>query len=243
MKRLWQDRNVVKELAISALLLPFAEMSLGQERAPWSERVVCSDAAPGGHGLAYARVPTSELAAWAQHACHKGDYSVLRGLYEHLRFDEQRASVMKKAELPLSKYRWSEISRPGYYRHITLEEALAHLWGLELRLHWPEELGARVLHLGENAAEVGASARRRSSTRRLNFLAARLRRRVGGRLAAVPALGGDWQEPGRQAVAALRLAAEGGGERPPVGRAGASALASPGRGRGRGDTLLRGRGS
>lgn len=66
LKQLWQDIAVVKEITISAVLLPFAEMSLGEADAPWSERVVCSDAAPGGHGLAYARVPLDEVAVWSQ---------------------------------------------------------------------------------------------------------------------------------------------------------------------------------
>lgn len=125
LEQLWQDTNVVQKLAISALLLPFAEMAFWEANAPWSERVVCSDAAPGGHGLAYARVPREEVAAWSQHACHKGDYSVLRGLYEHLSFDESNASVMKKAELPLT---WSEVARPGFCRHITVEEAAGWGW-------------------------------------------------------------------------------------------------------------------
>lgn len=170
LKQLWQDFTVMKERTISALLLLFAEMCLGEAAAPWSERVVCSNAAPGGHGLAYARVPREEVAAWSQHACHKGGFSVLHGLYEHFGFDAAKASVMKKAELPLQLFRWSEVARPGFYRHITVEEAAAHVWGLEVRLHWPEALGCHVLHLGDNAAEVSSSARGLSPTRRLNTL-------------------------------------------------------------------------
>ena len=119
--------------------------------------------------MAYAEVPAPEVQTWAQHAYHKGDYVILHDSYEYLRVDTSTASVMKKAELPLRRYRWHEVARPGRYEHITLEEAAAHVWGLESRLHRPAEHGVRGVHIGDNAAEVGASARGRSSTWRLNF--------------------------------------------------------------------------
>ena len=78
-----------------------------------------------------------------------------------------RLGIMKRAEFPLSVYFWHTVARPGFYRHITLEEAAAHIWSFEARLLRPGERGNRVLHVGNNAAE-GASARGRSSTRSLN---------------------------------------------------------------------------
>ena len=57
-------------------------------------------------------------------------------------------SHMKLAEVILDKYYWHTVSRPGFDRHITLEEAAAHNWALESRLLRPGERGCRCLHLG-----------------------------------------------------------------------------------------------
>ena len=49
------------ELMEAACLAPLAQMELS---APWSPVVQCSDAAPGGHGLAYAYVGAAEAKRW-----------------------------------------------------------------------------------------------------------------------------------------------------------------------------------
>ena len=102
-------------------------MRLGEASAPWSSTVLCSDASPGGHGLAYAHVPEPQVRSWAQAAYHRGDAFALYGKFEHLRVDPAKASVMNKAKLPLDDYRWTLLGRPGFYRHITFEEASAHV--------------------------------------------------------------------------------------------------------------------
>ena len=166
--RLIADIRVVKEGFLAALTLPLAEIRIGERSAPWRGRAVCSDAAPGGNGMAYAEVGVAEVARRAQFACHKGDYTILQGKYEYLKVAPDCVWVMKRAEHPLSEYFWHTVARPGFYRHITLEEAAVHIWSFEASLHRLGERGHRVLHVGDSAAEVGASARGRSSTRSLN---------------------------------------------------------------------------
>ena len=176
MRQAWELKQVriehtvplLRELIMGCLLLPFAEMRFGASTAPWSPSVICSDASPGGHGLAYRNFNTEEVQGLAKQACHKGDSYGLFGVDGFVRFQEKAPSIMKKIEVDLMSLRWSLVARPGFYRHITLEEASAHCWSLERRLHSEKDHGARVLHIGDNAAEVGASVRGRSASRRLN---------------------------------------------------------------------------
>eukprot|EP00974_Lingulodinium_polyedra_P084981 8226081-Lingulodinium_polyedra.AAC.1 len=58
---------------------------------------------------------------------------------------------LKRVELDLARFYWTEVVRPGYFRNIALEEWSAFNWSLEERLHRPSELGHRVLHIGDNA--------------------------------------------------------------------------------------------
>ena len=74
---------------------------------------------------------------------------------------------MQKAELPLERYFWHEVARPGHFRHITLEEWSAAVWGLESRIH-RLEIGTRCLQVGDNAAQICSAAKGRSSVRRVN---------------------------------------------------------------------------
>eukprot|EP00974_Lingulodinium_polyedra_P049710 4780530-Lingulodinium_polyedra.AAC.1 len=46
-------------------------------KAPWCSRVVATDASPGGHGMAYARVPDELPPHWGRLAAHRGDYTAL----------------------------------------------------------------------------------------------------------------------------------------------------------------------
>ena len=143
-------------------------MRLDKERAPWCSRVVASDASPGGHGLAYTWVPTAESRVWATYAAHRGDYLCLDERYEHLAMSEQPRDHLRLASLPLGPFRWRTVARPGGMRHIVLEECAAHVWATESHLHYPEELGCRCVHLGDNAAQVGSHNKGRSSRRRVN---------------------------------------------------------------------------
>eukprot|EP00974_Lingulodinium_polyedra_P056824 5466923-Lingulodinium_polyedra.AAC.1 len=75
------DAELLWELVSAALTLPLAVMRLGEASAPWCPRVVCFDAAPGGHGAAYASVAVDEVQRWAQRACHKGSATTLDELH------------------------------------------------------------------------------------------------------------------------------------------------------------------
>ena len=78
----------------NGLTLPLARMRLG---APFCPRVVCSDAAPGGHGVAYTTVDPAEAQLWATFASHQGDYSALYENHQHMRIDPSCPSVMQSA--------------------------------------------------------------------------------------------------------------------------------------------------
>ena len=59
---LWH--SVRGELLVAAIMLPAAQTCLD---APWCPRAECMDAAPGGHGRAWARLPqevVEEMARW-----------------------------------------------------------------------------------------------------------------------------------------------------------------------------------
>ena len=75
---------------------------------------------------------------------------------------------MLKADLPLDDHWWIEIPKPGGWAHIALEEYHAFNWSLERRLLRHDEVGCRVLQLGDNTTQVGAHAKGRSSSRALN---------------------------------------------------------------------------
>ena len=87
---------------------------------------------------------------------------------------------LQGAILPLGHHNWLTIGRPGGYRHITLEEADAFVWHLEERI-LRGQLAVRGVHVGDNAAQVGAHAKGRSPTRRMNH---RCRRVAALQLAA-----------------------------------------------------------
>ena len=84
-----------------------------------------------------------------------------------IRFDEQGRCPLRRVKLPRSKH-WSQVGRPGGFRHITMEEAEAMIWSLDSRLRRPDELGCRIVTGGDNAPQVGAFMRGRSPSHALN---------------------------------------------------------------------------
>ena len=160
------DNNIdtVLEFIFTAILLPAVTMNLAK---PWSRRVVSTDAAPGGHGEAYTFATEEVVQSWATLACHRGEYTSL--LAEHgLEAPQAGVSNMCHAYLPLKEYWWTEIPKPGGWAHIALEEYDAFNWSLERRLMRPDEVGCRVIQLGDNTTQVGAHSKGRSSSRALN---------------------------------------------------------------------------
>ena len=151
------------EVLMSAILLPFAEQDLD---AGWCPRVECTDAAPGGHGRAWATLPLDSVQHIARWADHRAPYTTLGDGFGVDVDVEGRCSLARVTLPPVGH--WFKVGRPGGYEHITLEEAHAKLWGMEARLHRPSELGQRVLHAGDNAPCEGAFIKGRSASRRLN---------------------------------------------------------------------------
>ena len=166
--RLNMTATIAWELTASAILLPLCTMKLGEESAPWSNRVVASDASPGGHGLAYTRLDPGEVRDWASWASHRGDYTCLDEKFEHMAVPFDERTHLRKVKLPLEGRWWSTVPRPGGHRHITIEEYAAFVWSLEQRLHYADEIGCRCVQLADNGAQIGAHVKGRSSCLRLN---------------------------------------------------------------------------
>ena len=119
--------EVSTELLIAGILLPLSRIQLDH---PFSKVVMATDAAPGGHGLAYADVSEPVAQVWSRTACHRGGYTSLLEEHAHLAVPEAQHSNFQMAKLPLHGYRWHEVSKPGGYQHIALEEFDAANWGL-----------------------------------------------------------------------------------------------------------------
>ena len=152
-----------EELFLAALVLPLACANLD---APWCRRVECYDACPGGHGRAYTDLDedlVSKAARWSEAKVGITDLSSPYGLD----LDDAGRCCLRRITLPDGMW-WKEIHRPGGHSHITLEEAEAAIWSLLCRLRRPAEVGARCLQGGDNAPQVAAFMKGRSSSKALN---------------------------------------------------------------------------
>ena len=160
--KLWP--SVRAEIAVSLTLIPFLEVNL---RADWCSRVEASDAAPGGHGRAWAHVHTGVVAEVSRLSSHKGVYTNLQS--EHgVALNEKGECPLQQVKFPVDSHKWKTAARKGGYKHITIEEAVALNWSLLSRLQRPDECGSRVLHLVDSAAVTGAYKKGRSASRQLN---------------------------------------------------------------------------
>ena len=162
-RRLVMNVEVCEELLVSAILLPLSYMCFQQ---PWCPTVWASDASPGGHGMAYTVLSPDTAQSWARVAAHKGDYDIL--IKEScLAIPAEKHQRLQGAILPLAQSFWHTVPRPGGYAHITLEEYDAFLW-VETEKLLRGVIGHRTVHVGDNAGQVGAHAKGRSSNRRVN---------------------------------------------------------------------------
>ncbi|CAE8649552.1 unnamed protein product [Polarella glacialis] len=134
--------------------------------SPWCDRLELSDAAPGGHGRAWARFPEGVIIDIARYADVRKVHTSLNTEFG-IEVDAQYRCPLFRVEVPFSEH-WNVAPRPGGHSHITLEEADATIWSLESHLHRTGECGTRVLHGGDNAPQVASFMRGRSSSRRLN---------------------------------------------------------------------------
>eukprot|EP00974_Lingulodinium_polyedra_P030620 2948380-Lingulodinium_polyedra.AAC.1 len=106
--------------------------------APWACRVEAADAAPGGHGRAWAEFPVEVVAALSRASDTKGGYTHL-GMEEGELLEAARCP-MQRVRWPVASHSWTRVGRPGGYRFIALEEMDATLWSVESRLRRPREL-------------------------------------------------------------------------------------------------------
>eukprot|EP00972_Heterocapsa_arctica_P027156 3993285-Heterocapsa_arctica.AAC.1 len=107
----------------ASILLPLAQLDLG---APWSGRLVTSDASKVAQGLAYIYVDPPKVHEWSRWCSFRGDYTTL-GDDGEIHPGPQKC-CLHVADLPLEEFYWHEISRPGVDRHIGLEELAAEIW-------------------------------------------------------------------------------------------------------------------
>lgn len=147
------------QLLEGLLLAPLGQRNLS---APWSSRVYCSDACPGGHGLAYTSVSKAEQQRWTRYCSFRGDYSTLK-VVDDL-YVGPDVFPPRVANLPLKDYCWHEVSRLGGCRHISLEELRAGNWSIEHRLHSRDD-NCRCIHGGDHTTHVGAAVKGRISSR------------------------------------------------------------------------------
>ena len=188
------------ELMEASLLALLAQMELS---APWAPTVQCTDAAPGGHGLAYAQAPVPEIQRWVRYCSFRGDYTTLKEDGEL--YPGPGRCHLVVANLPLKDYHWHEVSRPGGFRHISEEEFVASNWGLERRLHSPGHFGTRCQEGGDNTTAVGAAVK---GAQQLPCFAQALPpphgHRSRGQLDRFPLLRGERPQPGRPAIPRTR---------------------------------------
>ena len=147
------------ELIEAVTLLPLSQMCLS---APFSPTVQCTDAAPGGHGIAYTLVGSEECQRWTRYCSFRGCRTTLQDDLD-LRPDLEDVCPLVVAQLPLHQYRWVEVGRPGGFRHIAIEEFEAQNWGLERRIA-RGETGVRCLEGGDNTTATAAAIKGRSSS-------------------------------------------------------------------------------
>ena len=148
---------------MAAFQLPLCISDLDSD---WCSSVECSDAAPGGHGRAWACFPESVVRDIARLSECKVPYTSLQTEFA-IELDAHNKCPIARVEL-LEPKRWSIAPRAGGFEHITPEEADAMCWSMEARLRRPDETGCRVLHGGDNVANVAAFMEGRSASRRLN---------------------------------------------------------------------------
>lgn len=110
--RIGWNEEVFQEFQLALILVPLMQASI---HSPWSPRVVCTDAAPGGHGLSYACASST----WAQCAARRTEirreYSMLT---EDIAMVPQGARQMKIVELNFAGLYWHHMGRPGCWPHI-----------------------------------------------------------------------------------------------------------------------------
>ena len=145
---------------MGAVLLPLAQRDL---RAPFHPRMECYDAAPGGHGRAWASFSPDLIAEDARWSDQKTPYTGLAGKGGSFgdfgpQLDEFGRCPMHRIKLPESPH-WHKVGRPaGGFRHIALEMASARDWSVVCSLRRPTELGASLVEKDQSTLLSTAEA-------------------------------------------------------------------------------------
>ena len=116
---------------------------MGSQFAP---RVEASDAAPGGHGRAWATWSLADVRDAARLAEGRGWYTSLSSHFT-LREEDERQCQAQQLKFDPSRWPWRLAGRPGGWPHINLQEAEALNWAVAARLKRPSEFGTKVLRI------------------------------------------------------------------------------------------------
>ena len=157
-------REVWIELAVSAMLLPYASLNLSSE---WSNRVECTDASMSGIGRAWGVVPQHVAQTLARYADHATVYTNLK-LPWGIGLNKEHKCPLRRIRVPIERIKWHKVGCPWRASHITLGEADAIVWAAEDRLRRPSDFNCRFVHPVDSAACAGCFSKGRSSSRALN---------------------------------------------------------------------------
>lgn len=127
----------------------------------------CFDAAPGGHGRAYCQFSEETIAELARWSMTKKCVYVWLSLKYGIAVDADERCPLYRVSLPEGQW-WHEIPRLGGRSHITLEEAKACNSAMLARLGRLDGVRRRLVLAGDNAAQIGAYQKGRSSSGKLN---------------------------------------------------------------------------
>ena len=158
------SRSVWLELAVAALLLPFASFNLSSD---WCHRIECTDASMSGIGRAWGVAPRHVVQTIARYADCGKVYTNL-SLPWSFGLTSAHSCPLRRVRLPLERIKWHTAGAPWTPQHITLGEADAIGWAAEDRLRRPGDDGCRFVHPVDSAACAGSFTKGRSSSHMLN---------------------------------------------------------------------------
>ena len=143
--------------------MPFAQFDFS---APWSLRVDPTDAAPGGHSIAFTHVDQGIVERWVCFASLRGDRTHL--VHSDLLPEHDGTCHLVKAKLPFHHYYLHCVHRLGGFDYISIEEFHVANRNQELGLRSLVLFNARYLLIGDNTTHLGVHVRGRSSSHRIH---------------------------------------------------------------------------
>ena len=155
-----------QELCFAALLLPFAHSNI---RWPLAEHVSATDATPTGAGRAEARMPPKLVELAYRYGLHRGEHVRLDWSSGRLTPSSDMLSAPAELEEALQCGRWRTTERSQFAKvgHINIQEMKVLVKELRHRACQTAS-GQRIVNLCDSRVVVGAFAKGRSSSVRLN---------------------------------------------------------------------------